>query len=86
MIKNIAAPLQPSEIVMLMSEHYNPKPTTTVLRCLFNSRMRKLGESVVEFVADLIRILEYYYTCQWRDPRVALSLLFLVIVLVSLSQ
>ena len=51
MIKNIVAPLQPSEktfdeIVTLISERYKLKPMTTVQWYFFNSRMRKSGEGI----------------------------------------
>ena len=69
MIKNITAPSQPSEktfdeIATLMSEHYNPKPTVTVQRCIFNGRTRKQGETVAEFVAELKKISEF---CDFGD-------------------
>ena len=48
MIKNITAPSQPSEktfdeIVTLMSEHYNPKPTVTAQRQWWIQDLQKEG-------------------------------------------
>ena len=68
-IKNIVAPIKPAEktfddIVKLMGEHYNPKPTPTVQRCLFNARSRKQGETVAKFIAELKRLTEY---CEFGD-------------------
>ena len=67
--KIIVAPIKPAEktfddIVKLMSEHYNPKPTPTVQRCLFNARSRKQGETVAKFIAELKRLTEY---CEFGD-------------------
>ena len=42
-----------------MGDRYKPKPTATVQRCLFNSRIQHQGESVAEFVAALKKLLEY---------------------------
>ena len=63
-IKSLISPSKPTEksfdeIVQLMSDHYNPKPTATVQRCLFNARSRKPGESVAKFVAELKELAEY---------------------------
>ena len=68
-IKNIVAPIKPAEktfddIVKLMGEHYNPKPTPTVQRCLFNARSRKQGETVAKFITELKRLTEY---CEFGD-------------------
>ena len=62
-IKSLISPSKPTEksfdeIVQLMSDHYNPKPTATVQRCLFNARSRKPGESVAKFVAELKELAE----------------------------
>ncbi len=61
MIRNIVAPRDPAnvplgEIETLIGEHYNPKPTATVQRCLFHSRIRKQG---AQFVAALKKLSEH---------------------------
>ena len=52
------------DIVKLMGEHYNPKPTPTVQRCLFNARSQKQDETVAKFIAELKRLTEY---CEFGD-------------------
>ena len=44
------------EAVKLVKQHLHPKPSCIVQRFRFNSRSRKEGESVAEFVADLRRL------------------------------
>ena len=71
MVKNIVAPQDPNtvsldELEKLVGDHYNPKPTATVQRCLFNSRIRQQGESVAEFVAALKKLSEY---CGFTDAQ-----------------
>ena len=52
------------QLEKLVGDHYNPKPTATVQRCLFNSRIRHQGKSVAEFVAACKKLLEY---CGFTD-------------------
>ena len=64
LIKNLLAPAKPTEaafkdIVKLLTEHYQPKPSRVVQRYLFNSRIRKQGESVATYVAELKRLSEH---------------------------
>ena len=64
LIKNLLAPSKPkeaafSDIVKLLTEHYQPKPSRVVQRYLFNSRMRKQGESVATYVAELKHLSEH---------------------------
>ena len=61
LIRSVVSPAKPTEktfeqIVTLMKEHYFPKPSVTMQRFAFNSRSRKQGESVANFVADLRRL------------------------------
>ena len=42
-----------------MKEHYFPKPSVTMERFAFNSKSRKQGESLANFVANLRRLSEY---------------------------
>lgn len=37
----------------LLKSHFDPEPSAIVSRCRFNSRVRKLNESVAEYVAEL---------------------------------
>ena len=64
LIRNLVAPQKPTEksfaeIVKLMSDHYQPKPSPIVQRFLFNTRSRKQGESVATFVAELKKLSEH---------------------------
>ncbi|CAC5381349.1 unnamed protein product [Mytilus coruscus] len=61
---NLSAPQKPGEktyddIVKLVTDHQNPKPSSIVQRCKFNSRSRQPNESVSQFVAELRQISEY---------------------------
>ena len=54
------------QLEKLVGDHYNPKPTATVQRCLFNySRIQLQGELVAEF-AVLKKLLEY---CGFTDAQ-----------------
>ena len=51
LIKNLLVPAKPADasfkdIVKLLTEHYQPKPSRVVQRYLFNSRVQKQGESM----------------------------------------
>ena len=68
-IRNLLAPDLPSsksfdEIVEAAGRHFNPKPSSIVQRFRFNSRVRKEGESVADFVAQLRQLSEH---CQFGD-------------------
>ena len=68
-IRNLLAPDLPStksfdEIVEAAGKHFNPKPSSIVQRFRFNSRVRKEGESVADFVAQLRLLSEH---CQFGD-------------------
>ena len=63
-MKNLLAPAKHTEatfkdIVKLLTEHYQPKPSRVVQCYLFNSRIRKQGESVATYVAELKRLSEH---------------------------
>ena len=69
LVKNLLAPERPAdktfqEIVLLMKNHYQPKPSIIVERFNFHSRYRKQGESVATFVAELKRLSEH---CGFAD-------------------
>ena len=64
LIKNLLAPAKPTEaafkdIVKLLTEHYQPKPSRVVQHYLFNSRVCKQGELVATYVAELKRLSEH---------------------------
>ena len=64
LIKNLLAPTKPADasfkdIVKLLTEHYQPKPSRVVQRYLFHSHVRKQGESVATYVAELKRLSEH---------------------------
>ena len=51
MIKSIVAPAKPADktfaqLVQALDDHYDPKPTVAVQRCIFNGRTRKPGETI----------------------------------------
>jgi len=60
------ASLSIDRLETLVGSHYNPKPTATVPRCLFNYRVRKQGESVAIFVAELMKLFEH---CGFSDDQ-----------------
>ena len=47
------------EIVELVQNHENPKPSAIVQRFKFNTRFRKPGESISSYVAELRNISEH---------------------------
>ena len=69
LIRNLAQPDKPSElsydnIIKLLSDHYFPSQSVSVQRFRFNSRCRRSGETVADYVAELRRISEH---CQFAD-------------------
>ena len=64
LIKNLLAPEKPTdktyaEIVQLVKDHLDPKPSLIVQRYIFHSRSRKESELVAAFVAELRRLSEH---------------------------
>ncbi len=64
LLRNLLAPAKPADktfeqLAGILQEHYNPKPSEVMQRFRFNSRSRKAGESVADYVADLRRIAEF---------------------------
>ena len=58
LVRSLTSPGKPSdrtydEVIELVKKHLNPKPNVIVERYKFNSRSRKSGESVPDFVAEL---------------------------------
>ena len=57
-LRNLLSPDKPGEkafidLVDLLKNHFNPKPSERVQRFKFDSRVRKSTESVGEYVAEL---------------------------------
>ena len=64
LIRNLLTPKKPAEaeykdIVQALTTHYNPNPSQIAERFNFNSRVRRHGESIAVFVADLRRLTEH---------------------------
>ena len=69
LVRKLCAPQKPSEktfeeLCTLLQEHQNPKPSVIVQRFRFNSRVRKQGESVSNYVAELRKLSEH---CEYDD-------------------
>ena len=69
LLRNLVQPAKPgdktyAELVAKLKDHYNPTPSETIQRSRFNSRVRKPGESVATFVAELRALAEF---CNYGD-------------------
>ncbi|XP_071061030.1 uncharacterized protein [Pseudochaenichthys georgianus] len=69
LMRNLISPARPvdktfDELVQLLKDHFNPKPSEIVQRYKFNSRSRKLGETVMEYVALLRKLAQ---DCNYGD-------------------
>ena len=69
LLRNLVSPAKPGEksfdeLMSVLKNHYNPTPSETVQRSRFNSRCRKPGESVAQFVAELRALAEF---CNYGD-------------------
>ena len=57
LVRNLVSPEKPGdksyELVAALKKHFNPTPSETVQRSKFHSRVRKSGETIAAFVADL---------------------------------
>lgn len=63
-LHNLLFPAKPGdksygELVSTLTKHYSPTPSETVQRFKFNTRVRKPGESVSTYLAELRSIAEY---------------------------
>jgi len=68
-LRNIVSPAKPGDktyaaLVEALSKHFNPKPSEIVERFKFHSRVRKPGESVATYVAELRALTEF---CNFGD-------------------
>ena len=64
LIRSLVSPAQPKEktfeeLVEVVKKHHNPKPSVIVERYNFNTRIRKQGETVAAYVAQLRRMTEH---------------------------
>ncbi|XP_053724301.1 uncharacterized protein LOC128760685 [Synchiropus splendidus] len=69
LMRNILSPDRPKdktyqELVNLLKNHFDPKPSEIVQRYKFDSRSRMPGESVMDFVAELRRVAQ---DCNYGD-------------------
>ena len=69
LMRSLTSPGKPTdktfyELMTLVKEHLNPKPNIIVERYKFNSRIRKSGESVSMFVAELRHLSR---NCQFNN-------------------
>lgn len=69
LIRNLASPRKPGDlsfqdIVKLVQDHHNPKPSVIVQRFKFHTHSRKQGVSVPAFVAELRALSEH---CEFGD-------------------
>ena len=63
-LRNIVSPEKPgeksyAELVEALSKHFKPPPSEIVERFKFHSRVRKAGESIATYVAELRSLSEY---------------------------
>ena len=60
-LRNLLSPDKPGDrSVDTLSKHYKPAPSEIVERFRFNSRIRRPGESIAAFVAELRALAEFY--------------------------
>ena len=69
LLRSLTSPSKPNDktyadLVKLVNEHLNPKPNVIVERFRFNSRVRKPGEGIAQFVADLRHLSRF---CEYND-------------------
>lgn len=69
LLRSLVAPSKPGEktytdLVTVMEEHHNPKPSVILQRFKFNCCVRKKHQSVAEFVADLRHLAEH---CEYKE-------------------
>ena len=69
LIRNLVNPRKPTdksfgELVNLVKNHLNPRPSSIVYRFKFNSRFRQQGETIQQYVAELRNLSEH---CEFAD-------------------
>ena len=63
-LRNVVCPSKPGEktyaaLAEALSQHFKPKPSEIVERFKFHSRVRKPGESVATYLAELRSLFEF---------------------------
>ena len=63
-LRNLVSPMKPgdktyAELVEVLAKHFKPTPSEIVERFKFHSRVRKAGESIATYVAELRSLSEY---------------------------
>ena len=71
LIRNLVNPRKPTdksfaELVILVKNHLNPRPSSNVYRCKFNSRFRQQEETIHQFVPELRNLSEHYLETSWK--------------------
>ena len=69
LIRNLVNPRKPNdksfaELENLVKNHLNPRPSSIVYCCKFNSRFRQQGETIQQYVAELRNLSEH---CEFGD-------------------
>ena len=64
LLRNLIAPAKPAdktfkELVEVLSKYYSPQPTEVMQRFRFNSRSRKEGQSITDYMTELQRLVEF---------------------------
>ena len=64
LVRNMVSPDKPGDksyekLVDAIKKHYNPTPSETVQCSKFHSRVRKPGETIAAYVADLRALAEF---------------------------
>lgn len=64
LLRSLIAPAKPieksfEELVEVLTAHYSPRPTEVMQRFRFNSRAKKEGESIADYVAALRKLAEF---------------------------
>ena len=64
LLRTLVSPEKPGdktydELVAAMQQHHSPKPSPIVQRYRFNSRLRREGESVAQYLSELRALLEF---------------------------
>ena len=64
LMRNLCAPAKPTEksyaqLVKLVADHFNPRPSVIVQQFQFNSCYHKPGESIATFIAELQSLTEF---------------------------
>ncbi len=64
LLRSLISPAKPTEktfaeLVEVMKQHYNPKPSEIVQQFKFNSRFQQQGELIAKFVSELRSLAEF---------------------------